>query len=214
MFGRPSADNSPIRYGAALLLVWGLVASLPAAAEVEVPWAHEPYAYVVVDQEVRMALEAFGRNLDLPMDIGQEVQGKAQRNLRAATAGEFLDRLCTGSGLNWFYDGSVLHVGSMDALAVRQITPEGFGYEQLREALDEQGISGQHLALKPSVHGGEEILVAGPPPYLALVERTVQRLRPAGVPSAPVAQPREQGVRVFRGSAPVERVAKDSSNER
>lgn len=178
----------------------------PAWAEAEAPWAAEPYAYVVVDQEVRATLEAFGRNLDLPMDIAAEVQGRAQRGLRAATAGEFLERLCNGSGLSWFYDGRVLHVTSLDALAVRQVRPEGVEYEALRDALDDQGVVGQHLGLEPSVHGGGELVIAGPPAYLALVERTLARLRPPAEPAAPLAQQRERGVRVFRGSAPVERV--------
>lgn len=207
LFAPPAAVDSGRRWLAGLAL-FGSCCISPAWAEAEAPWAMEPYAYVVVDQEVRATLEAFGRNLDLPMDIAAEVKGKAQGGLRADTAGEFLDRLCNGSGLSWFYDGRVLHVTSLDALSVRQMRQEGVKLEALRDALDDQGVVGQHLGLEPSVHGGGELMIAGPPPYLALVERTLTRLRPPAEPAAPLAQQPERGVRVFRGSAPVERVSR------
>jgi len=206
LFASWGAVDSGRRLLVGLALLNGCCAS--TWAEPTAPWMDEPYAYVVVDQEVRAALEAFGRNLDLPMDIATDVKGKAQRNLRADTAGEFLDRLCNGSGLSWFYDGRVLHVTSLDALAVRQVAADGAEYEALRGALDDQGVVGLHLGLEPSVHGGGELVVAGPPAYLALVEHTLERLRPPVEPAAPLAQQRERGVRVFRGSAPVERVTR------
>ncbi|TBU91614.1 type III secretion protein [Pseudomonas dryadis] len=180
-----------------------------ARAEVQADWYTQPYAYVVINQDLRGALEAFGRNLGLPMAISPRVKGRAQSNLRGDSAGEFLEALCGSSGLTWFFDGNMLHVNSEEEIEIRQFEPGGFQLEELQSSLDELGVSGKHLSLRSSFHG-DGLLISGPPPYMALVQQRIDRLqRP--VAAEPVVV-RERGVRVFRGSAGIQ-VVKDTPAE-
>ncbi|WP_256592391.1 type III secretion protein [Pseudomonas sp. URMO17WK12:I2] len=207
MFHRPAcADSGSVGrcLALALLLLAGSVGT--ARGEVTPPWFDQPYDYVVINQDLRSTLEAFGRNLGLPMAISSRVKGRAQSNLRAASAGEFLDALCGNGGLTWFFDGNMLHVNSEEEIEIRQFEPSGFQLDELQTALDELGVAGQHLSLRSSFHG-DGLLISGPPPYMALVQQRIDQLQ-----SPVVAEPevvRERGVRVFRGSAGIQ-VVKDT----
>lgn len=202
LFHRPAcADSGSIGRCLALtlLLLAGGVGT--ARAEVTPPWFDQPYDYVVINQDLRSTLEAFGRNLGLPMAISNRVKGRAQSNLRAASAGEFLDALCGNGGLTWFFDGNMLHVNSEEEIEIRQFEPSGFQLDELQAALDELGVAGKHLSLRSSFHG-DGMLISGPPPYMALVQQRIDQLQ-----SPLVAEPevvRERGVRVFRGSAGIQ----------
>lgn len=183
-----------------LALAWLLGGAGLVQAAVEPSWYGQPYGYVVIDQSLRDALEAFGRNLGIPVVIAKKVGGKAPGNLRAASAGAFLDTLCANHGLTWFYDGGVLHVTLDEDIEIRQFAAEGFAATELEQALDGLGVAGNHLAIR----GGAEdapLLVSGPPPYLAMVEQWIERRRPPADEVVARAAPRERGVRVFRGSA-------------
>ncbi|MCJ0975080.1 type III secretion protein [Pseudomonas sp. PS1] len=192
--------SSPCRgIGAALLLIvllGGLAGR--AVGAVEPYWYDQPYGYVVIDQSLRDALEAFGRNLGVPVVIAKQVGGKAPSNLRADSAGDFLDTLCAHNGLTWFYDGGVLHVTRDEEVEIRQFMADGFEAIELEQALDALGVAGNHLAIRGGADG-EPVMVSGPPPYMALVEQWIERRRPAPDVVAR-GQTRERGVRVFRGS--------------
>lgn len=170
-----------------------------AQAAVEPSWYGQPYGYVVIDQNLRDTLEAFGRNLGVPVVIAKKVGGKAPSNLRGESAGAFLDTLCANNGLTWFYDGGVLHVTSDEEIEIRQFTAEGFAAGELEQALDDLGVAGNHLAIRGGDDGGP-LLVSGPPPYMTMVEQWIEGRRPAAEEVVARAVPRERGVRVFRGS--------------
>ena len=181
-------------YAAACLLSLGL--PLMACAQVQPEWAEQPYAYVVIDQDVRSVLEAFGRNLGVPMAISAKVDGKAPANLRGDTAGGFLEKLASDSGLSWFSDGRMLHVSTEEELQLRQFGLDRAAVEELQASLDALGVAGRHLSLRSNLHG-DGVMVSGPPAFMALVQQRVDQLQPAAQPE-PL---RERGVKVFRGSA-------------
>ena len=51
-------------------------------------WFTEPYAYVLVEQDVRAALEEFGHNLGLIVVMSDKVRGKSRSRVRGESAGE------------------------------------------------------------------------------------------------------------------------------
>jgi type III secretion protein C len=191
------------RVFATALFAVGLLSGVPAAvAQGQPEWASRPYAYVVIDQDVRGVLQAFGRNLGLPIVISDKVRGRAPANLRAANAGAFLDKLTTNNTLTWFSDGNMLYVDNEDDLQIRNFESVGLSAEDLQASLDELGVSGKHLHVRNSFQG-DGLMVSGPPAYMALVQ---QRIDQIGRPEAGPVVAREYGVRVFRGSADSELV--------
>lgn len=177
-----------------------LLLVLPAQARVEPAWWPQPYPYVVVDQPLQEVLEAFGRNLGLPLDVDATVEGQAPARLEAATAGEFLEALARSARLAWFYDGNTLHVTPAARNQQQRIATGGLAVAQVQERLDAYGVSGNPLALR-ALPGAGGILASGSP---AFVEWLQQRLETP--PVIATREPSRGGVRVFRGAAREETV--------
>lgn len=191
------------RVSASALCAVGLLSVIPEASAQDQPeWASRPYAYVVIDQDVRGVLQAFGRNLGVPMVISAKVKGRAPANFRAANAGAFLDKLTTNNTLTWFSDGNMLYVDSEDDLQIRNFEAVGLSAKDLQASLDELGVSGKHLHVRNSFQG-DGLMVSGPPAFMALVQQRIEQIARPEPGSVAV---REHGVRVFRGSAASELV--------
>lgn len=157
-------------------------------------WFAEPYAYVVVDQDVRGALAELGRNLDLIVVFSDKVRGASRGSIRGETAGEFLDRLCDANQLSWYFDGNVLHIASADEVATREFDVRGRQLDELEDWLQHLDVAGAPMSSRVGADRAA-LVVSGPPAYLTQIQQHLDR-QPVIEP-APVV--RERGVRVFRG---------------
>ena len=159
-------------------------------------WFADPYAYALVDQDLRSALTEFGHNLGQIVVISDKVKGKARSPLRSRTAGQFLEQLCSGNGLGWFYDGNVLHINTDAEVATRLYRRSpSLNTAQLSEYLEGLDVQGAQLSQRAS-QDGRELYVSGPPAYFELIQ---QHLDHQTAPIAEVAAP-ARGIRVIRGS--------------
>ncbi|MEQ4315661.1 type III secretion protein [Pseudomonas syringae] len=174
-----------------------------AAAEREPEWFSEPYAYVLVDQDIRGALTEFAQNLDLIVVFSDKVRGSARGTVRGKTAGEFLGRLCDANQLSWYFDGNVLHIAGADEVGTRVFDLQGAPLQELQDYLTRLEVSGQPMSSRVSPDN-DSLFISGPPAYLAQIQQHVDRQPVAE--AAPVV--RERGVRVFRGGV-VTQVATD-----
>lgn len=179
---------------AALLAVNVHADDLPADANPD--WFAQPYAYVLVEQDVRGALEEFGHNLGLLVVMSDKVRGKARSSLRAESAGDFLTQLCDTNGLSWYYDGNILYLSGDGETGTRLFKTPGQSPQQLEAYLDSLDVYGKQMSSRPGPDG-DELFVSGPPAYLNMVQQHVDHLQPPPAVAGPVA--RERGVRVFRG---------------
>ncbi|KAF1024352.1 MAG: Yop proteins translocation protein C [Pseudomonas sp.] len=179
----------------ALLCLSVLFGAACVQAADEPQWFAKPYAYVLVDQDVRSALDEFSHNLDIPVVLSDKVRGKARSTVRAATAGEFLQTLCSTNGLTWYFDGNLLYLNTSDEIGTKLFKASALNIDQLQGYLSGLDVYGQQLSMRNGPEG-DEVFVSGPPPYLALVQQHVDHLQPK---AAPVVA-RERGVRVFRGA--------------
>lgn len=169
-----------------------VTSSVSAAQSTSQPaWFDKPYRYVVIHQDMEDVMREFGRNLSIPVVLDENVDGQAEGDIRADTAGEFLEQLCSANGLAWFYLDQTLHVsdtGSLDSGV--------FDVSQLdRSALERQLESwrvGEPLSV---VLNGTRLTLAGPSSWIELIGGRLEALmRPSA--SAPGAS----SVRVIRGS--------------
>ncbi|WP_296180660.1 type III secretion protein [Pseudomonas sp. UBA1879] len=181
-----------------LALVVPGVALADEASSINPQWFEQPYAYVLVEQDVRAALEEFGHNLGLIVVMSDKVRGKARSTLRGRSAGEFLTRLCDTNGLSWYYDGNILYLSSDTETGTRLFTAQAHS-AQLENWLNSLDVYGKQLSSRVGPNG-DELFVSGPPAYLSMVQQHVdQQRRPVAAPVV-----RERGVRVFRGSTVTE----------
>lgn len=169
-----------------------LLAALGAASPVGAgSWRDEPYDYVVLDQDVRSALNEFGRNLAIPVVLSDAVGGRIQGRITATRAGDFLEKLARGSGLTWYFDGSVLHVSADKEFATRVFDAGSLTGEAVVKRMEGLGLADRRFPLRSM---GGNIAASGPPAYLALVGELVQRMQSELVAAAEASR-----VWVFRG---------------
>ncbi len=188
----------------ALLLAAGLVLASPA--EAAPAWSRSPYNYVVLDQDVRVALTEFGRNVGLPVVLSDAVNGRVRGRIEAKTAGEFIDRLAATNGLVWYFDGSVLHVSADREFVTRVIDAGRLRGDVIANEMRDLGLVDERFSLR-AARNGNVITVSGPPAYINVVNQLVERLQPE-----PVIAGDDPRVRVFRGGVLTEVVSTGPEN--
>lgn len=159
-------------------------------------WFTRPYAYVLVEQDVRDALKEFGHNMGLTVVMSDKVRGQSRSRVRAETAGDFLAALCDFNGLAWYFDGNVLYLTADAETDTRIFKVPGRQLEQLQDYVASRDVYGKPMSVRAGPDG-DELFASGPPAWLAMIQQHQDRQ----LTSTPMAANRERGVRVFRGSA-------------
>ena len=172
-----------------------------SARSAEPKWPAQPYRYMVVDQDLRDVLTEFGRNIGVPIRISDAAAGRRVRS-EFATLGarDFLQRLCSGYGLVWYFDGTVLHISGDGEIRTEFITLAAVRSDKLLDRLNALGIADSRYAVRTTGKAGV-VSISGPPPFLSLVRQTVDAMEKSMAPQ-PVREVKdgdEKKVRVFRG---------------
>jgi type III secretion protein C len=161
-------------------------------------WFVRPYAYVLVEQDVRAALQEFAQNMGLSVVMSDKVRGKSRSRIRAESAGDFLTALCDFNGLAWYFDGNVLYLSADSETDTRLFKAQGRQLEQLQDYVTSRDVYGTHMSVRTGPDG-DELFVSGPPAWLAMIEQHFDQ-QLVSTPT-PMATTRERSVRVFRGGA-------------
>jgi len=148
----------------------GVIAGEPA-------WPAEPYRYTIVEQDLTSVLQEFGRNTGLRVEVSTEVRGRVRGPLPELKARDFLDQLARGYGLEWYFDGFRLHVTSTNEDVSRILALGSVPLQRLEAALRDLSLYDARFSLR-TIKNSDMVLVAGPPQYLAMVERTLAALNP------------------------------------
>lgn len=183
-----------------------VLAALPLASgdvwAAEPKWPKEPYRYLVIDQDLREVLQEFGRNVRLPVRLSDNISRRRVRgDLAVAPPREFLQRLCESYGLVWYYDGALLHISDENEVRTELLNTGSVDPQVFLGKLQALGVADPRFPIQAG-GGGAVISVAGPPPYVALVRKTVEAMERSTVPR-PVQEVTNGDtlkVRVFRGS--------------
>ncbi|WP_394890337.1 nodulation protein NolW [Mesorhizobium sp. AaZ16] len=173
-----------------------------AALGVPLSLSNTPYRYTVLDQDLSAALQEFGNNMNLRVNISAEVKGRIRGNMPDLPPREFLDRLANLYGLQWYYDGLVLYVSAAKEAQTRMLVLTSIRFDAFKGALDKLEISDDRYVVRPAPGNGL-VLISGPPRFTALVEQTFNGLvaeaqAQTHVPETP---PRESVLTLFRGSS-------------
>jgi type II secretory pathway component GspD/PulD (secretin) len=186
----------PLKIVSAVLTAAAILIAMPQVAGAMDPkWPPGPYKYVVIDQDLKDALIEFGRNINVPVKVSDEVKGKLRGDLGSGTAEEFFKRLTASHGLVWYFDGSVLHINAATELRTEVVDLGRILPTDVVSKLTKLGIADPRYAIR-TTPGSGIISISGPPPYIVLVRQTL--LAMARQQAAPPEDPR---VRVFRGSS-------------
>jgi type III secretion protein C len=185
----------PSKIVSAVLTAAAILIAMPQlAGALEPKWPPGPYKYVVIEQDLKNALTEFGRNIDVPVKVSDEVKGKLRGDLGSGTAEEFFKRLTANYGLVWYFDGSVLHVNAASELRTEVIDLGWILPTDVVSKLSKLGIADSRYPIRTAA-GSSVISVSGPPPYIALVRQTLIAM------ARQVPQGEDNRVRVFRGNS-------------
>jgi type III secretion protein C len=167
---------------ASFLIAWMMLPVVGAMAG-EPAWPPEPYRYTIIEQDLTNVLQEFGRNTGLRVEVSSEVRGRVRGPLPELKARDFLDHLARGYGLEWYFDGFRLYVTSTKEDASRILPLGSVVLQRLETALTDLSLNDARFPLR-AIRQSDMVLVAGPPQYLAMVERTLVALNPRhGQPS-------------------------------
>jgi type III secretion protein C len=170
------------------------------ARVLEPSWPVGTYAYLVSDQDIRVVLKDFGRQMRIPIALGGKVRGRLSGRLKSAAPRAFLDSLCASYGLVWYYDGAAVHVTSLDDRKSELVPLSAPAPADFTERMRVLGLVDERFELRLTPDRRAAI-ISGPEDYVAQVRRFIpsvigQQSASAEVRSAIGDDPR---VRVFRG---------------
>jgi type II secretory pathway component GspD/PulD (secretin) len=186
----------PTKIVSAVLTAAAILIGLPQVAGAADPkWPPGPYKYVVIEQDLKDALLEFGRNINVPVKVSDEVKGKLRGDSGSGTAEEFFKRLVASHGLVWYFDGSVLHVNAASELRTEVIDLGRILPSDVVAKLAKLGIADPRFPIR-TTPGASVVSISGPPPYIVLVRQTL-----AAMARQQVLPPEDTRVRVFRGSS-------------
>ena len=134
------------------------------------------YPYRIVDQELTVVLREFGQNLGLRVKLSPKVSGQVKGGLPRSSALTFLNTLCRMYGLDWYFDGSTLHVTSVTEEVTRFLPARQETQAKLAEHLKRLSFYDDRFPLRSSPEN-TAIVVSGPPAYIALIDQTLASMQ-------------------------------------
>jgi type III secretion protein C len=134
------------------------------------------YPYRIVDQELSVVLREFGQNLGLRVKISQKVSGQVRGGLPRSSALAFLNTICRMYGLDWYFDGSTLHVTSITEEVTRFFPVKKETQAKLTENLKRLSFYDDRFPMRSNPED-TAIVVSGPPAYVALIEQTLSSMQ-------------------------------------
>ena len=152
-----------------------LGAAPPKALASPPPWAEAPYSYYANNESMHTVLGNFASSFSLSLDLSPEVTGTVNGKFNAQSPTEFMDRLSSVYGLNWFTHAGTLFVSRTTQITTKAITSGSSSIATMREALGSLGILDKRFGWGELPEQGVA-LVSGPPAYVGLIERTMATL--------------------------------------
>ncbi|WOH80240.1 nodulation protein NolW [Bradyrhizobium sp. BEA-2-5] len=161
-----------------------------------------PYRYTVLDQDLPAALQEFGNNLNVRINISSEVKGRIRGHMPDLSPREFLDHLTQLYNLQWYYDGLVLYLSAAKEAQTRLLLLGPISFGAFTAALDALNISDERYTIR-AAPGNGLVLASGPPRFIALVDETLKGLvtEAQARPRAVETPTRDSVLTLFRGSS-------------
>ncbi|OKO80651.1 nodulation protein NolW [Bradyrhizobium sp. AS23.2] len=156
---------------AGVFIFLGLVRTL--GAPLSLP--STPYSYTVLDQDLAAALQEFGNNLNIRVNVSPEVKGRIRGRMPDLAPREFLERLTGLYNLQWYYDGLVLYVSDAHEAQSRLLVLNPITLNAFKSALDSLDISDERYVVR-AAPGDGLVFASGPPRFIALVDETLKGL--------------------------------------
>lgn len=155
---------------AGCLTILGLPA-VSSSAPLRIP--ESVYPYSVVEQDISIVLREFGQNMGIGVKVSPKVAGIVKGKIPRLPGIEFLNYLCKMYGLEWYFDGTSLHVSNVSESQTRflRLHPQETT-DNLLATLKNLNFYDDRYPVRPGPDQ-TSVVVSGPPAYVTLVEQTL-----------------------------------------
>lgn len=139
------------------------------------PWVDAPYSHYANSIRVDAVLKEFAGNFSLALKLGAGVDGIVNGRFNARSPTEFINKLGSVYGFNWFTHAGTLFISRADDQRSVAIPSAYNSAGQLHDALASLGILDARFGWGELPDQGV-VMVSGPPAYVELIQRTIKSL--------------------------------------
>lgn len=164
-----------LRRFARLFFLGGILATAQPVHAGEPPWSDAPYSHYTQDSKLDTVLKDFAGSFSLSLNLGTGVSGSVNGRFTTKNPTEFINKLASVYGFNWFTHAGTLFISRADDQKTAAIPAANNSTGQLRGALASLGVLDTRFGWGELPEQGVA-LISGPPAYVDLVERTVNSL--------------------------------------
>lgn len=129
----------------------------------------ERRTFTIMSQSLSGVLAEFGANFGIPISIDDSIRGEVRNMHGDYTPKGFLNALSRENSIDWYYDGTTLHVTPTSAQRSVVVNFAKVSPQELTETLDAIGLADRRFPTRANGDGRIGIITA-PPRYVELVE--------------------------------------------
>ncbi|KAB7536397.1 hypothetical protein [Klebsiella pneumoniae] len=163
------------------VIAFGFMLWIGTVQSAESDWLDAPYAYAVVNQDIRDVMQAFSQHSGKPVVVLRQVHGdvtaiEPQQNSRA-----FLNAVTSRVAADWYLDGEVITVYAKRDAQVRHFDVSALRPAQVEQWLAAHRPEGSGLTVSYSAPQ-HDVTAFGPVEFLTPLGASLRALSPAAAP--------------------------------
>ncbi|OZI42386.1 hypothetical protein CAL20_02560 [Bordetella genomosp. 4] len=196
------------RFFGARMEMLGVVLSIglgcaSAHAVTQIGMLNQPYPYLVIEQDLRIVLSEFGRNLGIETKVSRNVGGMVRGLRNVDSADAFLRSLTDAHDLVWYMDRNTLFVSTRKENSTEVLPVPSMNVEQRQALASEWSRQGAGISIVLDDRS-PALFVTGPASFRERIAAVVSSER---VTSSPGVHSRDVAeITVYRGQAGPQRV--------
>lgn len=177
-----------------------------AHAVTQIGMLNQPYPYLVIEQDLRMVLSEFGRNLGIETKVSQNVGGVVRGMRHVDSADAFLRSLADAHDLVWYMDRNTLFVSTRKENSTELLPAPSMKAEQRQALASEWSRQGAGINIVLDDRS-PALVVTGPTSFRERIAAVVNSQRVTSSPGLALSHGRgEAEIMVYRGKAGRQRV--------
>lgn len=145
------------------------------AVSAPLPEENKSYPYFVIEQKIENALEAFGRNLGLPIKIDKTIKGMVTKFKTTKSRRNYLDELSLRHDFVWYFDGAVIYIVDRNRVTSKTLVLEKRRSGEIVETLKDVGLLEEKF-INTGDWYSKAFFVSGPPEYIKRVSNLVKEI--------------------------------------
>lgn len=174
---RPPARTASLARAAMHFAFYALLLGSAAAEAAELRWGGRPFHVVANEKRLvdflRELAASQGTTAVIDPKVDGTISGRFEINGRGESARTILDSVCSGYGLTWYYDGTLLFIEPASEARSEVLSMGSAGAGQVQDAINRLQLADRRYPLQVNASAGT-VFVAGPKRYVDAVRQVLR----------------------------------------